>query len=131
MPRQRYCLRRRFLSDLKEGEEDAFKRRNTEARLMFLSNTEYDGEEEQIGMILEEWDCRETTFKVSIAVGDGSYSFAVYCREEESRDSDEEDSNRSKSNGEWRWRSDWYEEMPCQSDLYDTTEEFLDWYAES
>lgn len=83
LPKQRFYWQRRFLSDLQQDEEDSAESGDTGAGLISVFDMEFDGEDEQIGMIQEEWNCRETTFEVAMAVGVGSYSLAVCCREGE------------------------------------------------
>lgn len=97
LPKQRFYYQRHVYSDLQRDEEDSAERGGTEAGLILMFDTEYCGEDEQIGMIREEWSCRETTSKVTLTVRVGSYRFAVYCRKGRSSDSDEEDHSRPKA----------------------------------
>ena len=86
----------------------------TEAGWISVPNTQEEFERGEFGNLLDEWD----DCKVAMAVGVGEFSFAVYCRRH-NRDGD----------GEWGWKFG-QQEPPCNSGLYDTIEEFLEWYAE-
>lgn len=79
---QRLLGQRQLLCDLQQDEEDSAKRHCTEAELISALDTEYDGEEEQIGTVREEKNSQRENWKDVVAVSVGLYSFAICCREE-------------------------------------------------
>lgn len=115
LPQWRMFNQLRFLSDLDEDEHVNYTRGGgTEAGWIAVPNTQEEEERGELGDLPNEWeDC-----EVAMAVGVGEYSFAVYCRR-----------HNGDGDGEWGWKFG-QQEPPCNSGLYDTIEEFLEWYAE-
>lgn len=122
LPQQRLHRYRQFLSDLDGDEASSTYRDGTEAGRITVPTFD-------IGDVYEEWDSQDGTYVVGMAVGIGSCSFAVYCREGEVDDSGAEDDDGEESIGKWHWKFG-QQEMPTMSGLYDTIEDFLAWYAE-
>lgn len=118
LPEWRFYNQLKFLSDL-DGDEDTDigKNQGTEAGWIAVPNTQEEVDNGQLGDLPREWgDC-----EVAMAVGAGQCSFAVYCRKQENGERD--------SDGAWGWKFG-QQDPPCESGLYDTIEEFLEWYAE-
>lgn len=107
----------KFLSSLDDADEDDEDERKTDSGVVALPNT---AEEvlsgEANGGVLEDWG--DTNFRVTLAVCVGDGGFAVYCK-----DRDDDDENR--------WRYGLQDPGDAsESHLYETVEEFLEFYAE-
>ena len=65
---QRPFWQRQLLCDLQQDEEDSAERHGTAAGLISAFDTEYDGEEEQIGTVRQERNSKRENWKVAVAV---------------------------------------------------------------
>ncbi|KAK4506059.1 hypothetical protein PRZ48_004024 [Zasmidium cellare] len=110
----------KFLSSLDDADEDDEDERKTDSGWVALPNT---SEEVRSGQakdgIFEDWGEGDTTWRVAVAVCVGDGGFAVYCK-----DNDGDDEKNC-----WRYGLSDPKDV-FMSELYDTIEEFLEFYAE-
>lgn len=79
----------------------------------------------EIGEIIDVWeDSEKGDYEVSLAVCLGRNGFAVYCRPMEISDS------HGEIHGGWSWKYSLLDLKATNFDLYDTVEDFLEFYAD-
>ena len=108
LPNHRFYDQLPFIADL-DGEDAE------EIGTIAVPPAQEEHDSDEFSLFLEVWGDDEVAIGVSIATGAGG--IAVYCREEGNDDA------------EWVWKYGLID-PPTQSDLYDTIEDFLDFYAE-